>query len=71
MCGRLKGVLTELDGDLIEIKPPENRRELEVIAWLREPCTAGKVVIVRAVVAEEELDVEVSCSGDRTGSGEF
>ncbi|KAE8777860.1 hypothetical protein D1007_49361 [Hordeum vulgare] len=42
----VKGLLKDLGGDLVEIVPPKNRRELEVMAWLRDPSKVGKVVDV-------------------------
>ncbi|XBI64842.1 hypothetical protein VPH35_044861 [Triticum aestivum] len=42
----VKGLLKDLGGELIEIIPPKNRRELEVMAWLRDPSKVGKVVDV-------------------------
>ncbi|KAF7015705.1 hypothetical protein CFC21_029477 [Triticum aestivum] len=42
----VKDVLKQLGGELIEILPPESRRELEVMAWLRDPSFVGKVVTV-------------------------
>ena len=42
----VEGVLKDLGGELIEIIPPKNRRELEVMAWLRDPSKVGKVVDV-------------------------
>lgn len=42
----VRGLLKDLGGDLIEIIPPKNRRELEVMAWLRDPSRVGKVVHV-------------------------
>ncbi|XBI63803.1 hypothetical protein VPH35_044141 [Triticum aestivum] len=43
-CKLMKGLLKDLGGELIEIIPPKNRRELEVMAWLRDPSKVGKVV---------------------------
>ncbi|KAI4979996.1 hypothetical protein ZWY2020_016749 [Hordeum vulgare] len=43
----LRGLLKDLGGDLIEIIPPKNRRELEVMVWLRDPSKVGKVVHVK------------------------
>ncbi|KAI4974789.1 hypothetical protein ZWY2020_048396 [Hordeum vulgare] len=37
------GVLKDLGGDLIEMIPPKNRRELEVTAWLRDPSKVPKL----------------------------
>ncbi|XBI08613.1 hypothetical protein VPH35_136318 [Triticum aestivum] len=42
----VKDVLKQLGGELIEILPPASRRELEVMAWLRDPSFVGKVVTV-------------------------
>ncbi|KAE8819977.1 hypothetical protein D1007_02157 [Hordeum vulgare] len=42
----VRGLLKDLGGDLIQIIPPKNRRELEVMAWLRDPSRVGKVVHV-------------------------
>ncbi|KAM3240045.1 hypothetical protein ACQJBY_053618 [Aegilops geniculata] len=42
----VEGLLKDLGGDLIEIIPPKNRRELEVMAWLRDRSKVGKVVDV-------------------------
>ena len=42
----MKDVLKQLGGELIEILPPASRRELEVVAWLRDPFFVGKVVTV-------------------------
>ncbi|EMS47647.1 hypothetical protein TRIUR3_02726 [Triticum urartu] len=39
-------VVKGLGGELIEIIPPKNRRELEVMAWLRNPSKVGKVLDV-------------------------
>ncbi|KAI5007366.1 hypothetical protein ZWY2020_050811 [Hordeum vulgare] len=40
------GVLKDLGGDLIEMIPPKNRRELEVTAWLRDPSKVPKLLDV-------------------------
>ncbi|XBJ10818.1 hypothetical protein VPH35_015610 [Triticum aestivum] len=40
----VKGLLKDLGGELIVIIPPKNRRELEVMAWLRDPSKVGHVV---------------------------
>ncbi|KAI4977058.1 hypothetical protein ZWY2020_050665 [Hordeum vulgare] len=40
------GVLKDLGGDLIEMIPPKNRRELEVTAWLRDPSKVLKLLDV-------------------------
>ncbi|KAE8801918.1 hypothetical protein D1007_22428 [Hordeum vulgare] len=42
----IKGVLKDLGDDLIEMIPPNNRRELEVMAWLRDPSKVAKVLDV-------------------------
>ena len=42
----VKAVLKDLGGELIEILPPTNRHELEVMAWLRDPFYVGKLVTV-------------------------
>ncbi|KAF7089124.1 hypothetical protein CFC21_092159 [Triticum aestivum] len=42
----VKDVLKQLGGELIKILPPASRRELEVIAWLHDPSSVGKVVTV-------------------------
>ncbi|KAM3240080.1 hypothetical protein ACQJBY_053638 [Aegilops geniculata] len=42
----VEGLLKDLGGELIEIIRPKNRRELEVMAWLRDPSKVGKVVDV-------------------------
>ncbi|EMS54050.1 hypothetical protein TRIUR3_11284 [Triticum urartu] len=42
----VKDVLKQLGGELIEILPSASRRELEVMAWLRDPSFVGKVVTV-------------------------
>uniref|UniRef100_A0A8I6WEY8 Uncharacterized protein n=1 Tax=Hordeum vulgare subsp. vulgare TaxID=112509 RepID=A0A8I6WEY8_HORVV len=42
----VRGLLKDLGGDLIQIIPPKNRHELEVMAWLRDPSRVGKVVHV-------------------------
>jgi hypothetical protein len=42
----VKDVLKQLGGELIEILPPTSHRELEVMAWLRDPFFVGKVVTV-------------------------
>ena len=42
----MKDVLKQLCGELIKILPPASRRELEVMAWLRDPSFVGKVVTV-------------------------
>ncbi|KAE8805788.1 hypothetical protein D1007_18137 [Hordeum vulgare] len=42
----MNGLLKDLGGSLLEIIPPKNRRELEVMAWLRDPSKVGKVVDV-------------------------
>ncbi|XBJ03894.1 hypothetical protein VPH35_022940 [Triticum aestivum] len=42
----VKDLLKQLGGELIEILPPASRRELEVMAWLRDPSFVGKVVTV-------------------------
>ena len=42
----VKDVVKGLGGDLIEIITPSNRRELEVIAWIRDPAIVGKMVMV-------------------------
>uniref|UniRef100_M8D5G7 DUF4283 domain-containing protein n=1 Tax=Aegilops tauschii TaxID=37682 RepID=M8D5G7_AEGTA len=45
----VKSVLKDLGGDLIEIIRPKNRRELEVMAWLRDPSKVGKMLDVEIV----------------------
>ncbi|KAI5003631.1 hypothetical protein ZWY2020_030791 [Hordeum vulgare] len=42
----VKGVVKDLGGDLIEMIPPKNRRELEVTAWLRDPSKVAKLLDV-------------------------
>ncbi|KAF6993062.1 hypothetical protein CFC21_010003 [Triticum aestivum] len=42
----VKAVLKDLGGELIEILPPTNRHELEVMAWLRDPFYVGKLVTI-------------------------
>lgn len=42
----MSDVLNGLGGELIEIIPPKNRRELEVMVWLRDPSKVGKVLDV-------------------------
>ncbi|KAI4971513.1 hypothetical protein ZWY2020_002427 [Hordeum vulgare] len=40
----VKGLLKDLGGDLIEMIPPKNRRELEVMVWLRDPSKVAKLL---------------------------
>ena len=42
----MNDILNELGGELVEILPLTSRRELEVVAWLRDPYFVGKVVTV-------------------------
>ena len=42
----MQEVLKELGGELIEVLLPASRRELEVMAWLRDPFYVGKLVTV-------------------------
>ncbi|KAE8799489.1 hypothetical protein D1007_25065 [Hordeum vulgare] len=40
----VKGFLKDLGGDPIEMIPPKNRRDLEVMVWLRDPSKVAKLL---------------------------
>ena len=49
----LNDILNKLGGELIDIIPPEDKRELVVTAWLRNPSAVPKVLTVE--VPESKL----------------
>lgn len=60
----VQGVLKEINGDLIEFIPPENWHKLKVMAWLRDPSTAGKVLKVEIPEPKVALCTDLSESFD-------
>ncbi|XBJ10163.1 hypothetical protein VPH35_015093 [Triticum aestivum] len=65
----MQEVLKELGGELIEVLLPASRRELEVMAWLRDPFFVGKVVIVE--IPEPKLINKPSESMDEYEAMQF
>ncbi|KAI4964924.1 hypothetical protein ZWY2020_057840 [Hordeum vulgare] len=65
----VKDVLKQLGGELIEIVPLTSRRELEIMAWLRDPFFVGKVVTVE--IREPKLTNKPSESMDEYEAMQF